>query len=173
MMNIALTNLGKYNEGELIYKWVTLPATDEEIEAAKKEIGISDEPDEAGRYYEEWFITDYECDYMRIGEYDNIDELNEIAETVENLDDWERDIVKALIDEGYGLEEAITTAPDCIVYNDCDDMADVAYRMYEEGILGDIPEHLINYIDWDAYGRDLSYDGHWIATDNGYIEVIR
>ena len=102
-----------------------------------------------------------------------MEELNEIAQTLENLDEWERDIVKALIDEGYNLDEAIETAPNCIVYTDCDSMADVAYQMYEEGILGDIPEHLVNYIDWDAYGRDLSFDGQWIATENGYIEVLR
>lgn len=165
-MRIALTNLGMYNEGTLNYVWLDLPATDEEIEAAKDAININDN-------YEEWFITDYECPYLQIGEYDNIDQLNEIAQTLEDLDEWDRDIVKALLDEGYELDEAIRTAPDCIVYNDCDDMSDVAYQMYEEGLLGEIPEHLINYIDWEAYGRDLSFDGHWIETDNGYIEVIR
>ena len=172
-MKIALTNLGKYNEGILDYVWLDLPATEEEIEEAFKKIGVGPEPDENGNYYEEFFITDYECDFLQIGEYDNLNELNEIAETLDGLDDWEKDIVKALLDEGYNLEKAINTAPDCIVYDDCDDMSDVAYRMYEEGLLGDIPDHLINYIDWDAYGRDLSYDGHWIETDNGYIEVIR
>lgn len=166
MMNIALTNLGQYNEGILNFKWVSLPATDEIIEEAKKAIGINE-------HYEEWFISDFECDYYEVGEYENLEELNEIAETVEALDDWEMDIVKALLNEGYSLEEAIETAPDCIIYDDCDDMSDVAYRMYEEGILGEIPDHLINYIDWEAYGRDISFDGHWIETENGYIEVIR
>ncbi len=165
-MKIALTNLGKYNEGTLDFVWLELPATAEEIEAAKAEIGINE-------HYEEWFITDYECDYLQIGEYESLARLNEIAETLEDLEDWERDIVKALLDEGYNLDEAIEIAPDCIEWTDCDSMADVAYRMYEDGLLGEIPDHLINYIDWDAYGRDLSYDSHWIATDNGYIEVIR
>lgn len=171
-MRIALTNLGMYNEGTLNYVWLDLPATDEEINEAMEDIGIGT-VNEWGAPYEEFFITDYECNFLQIGEYDNLDELNEIAETLEDLDDWEKEIVKALLDEGYNLEEAINTAPDCIVYNDCNDMSDVAYQMYEEGLLGEIPEHLINYIDWEAYGRDLSFDGHWIETDNGYIEVIR
>lgn len=55
MLKIYLTNLGKYNEGYLVGKWVELPATDEELEEAKKEIGINQQ-------YEEWFITDYESD---------------------------------------------------------------------------------------------------------------
>lgn len=163
-IRIALTNLGKYNEGELIYKWLELPATAEEIEEAKNEIGINE-------YYEEWFITDYECEFLQIGEYDNLEELNEIAETLEELADYEKDIVKALMNDGFELEEALNKKDDAIVWDDCDDMSDVAYRMYEEGLLGEIPEHLINYIDWEAYGRDLSFDNHWIKTETGYIEL--
>ena len=43
MLRIYLTNLGKYNEGQLIGEWVELPCTDEELEAVKERIGISDE----------------------------------------------------------------------------------------------------------------------------------
>ena len=89
MLRIFLTNLGKYNEGRLIGEWVELPCTDNELEAVKERIGISDEPDENGNYYEEWFITDYETDIygVEIGEYDNLDKLNKLAETLENLDE--------------------------------------------------------------------------------------
>lgn len=82
MLNIYLTNLGKYNEGELIGEWVKLPCDD--FEVVLKRIGISDEPDENGRYYEEYFITDYETDVsgLQIGEYDDLDELNELAESI-------------------------------------------------------------------------------------------
>ena len=31
MINIFITNLGKYNEGELIGEWVTLPISEEEL----------------------------------------------------------------------------------------------------------------------------------------------
>lgn len=173
IMNIALTNLGKYNEGELVYKWLELPATEAEIAEALEEIGISDEPDEEGRYYEEYFITDYECDFLRIGEYDNIDELNEIAEQLDGLADYEQKIVEALLADGFELEEAINKIDDCYYYDNCDTMGDVAYRMYEEGLFGaTLPEWAGNYFDWDAYGRDLEYYGHWIATDTGYIEVV-
>lgn len=172
-MKIALTNLGKYNEGFLVYKWLELPATDEEIEETLEAIGISEEPDENGNYYEEYFISDYECDFYHVGEYENLDELNEIAETLDNLEDYEKDIVKALLDDGYNLEQAMDEKDNCYTWDDCEDMADVAYKMYEEGLMGDIPEHLVNYIDWEAFGRDLSFDGHWIKTDNGYIEVAR
>ena len=48
MLRIFLTNLGKYNEGQLIGEWVELPCTDDELEAVKERNGISDEPDENG-----------------------------------------------------------------------------------------------------------------------------
>ena len=49
-----VTNLGKYNEGELVGEWVEFPITNEEMQEVFKRIGI-------GGRYEEWFITDYEC----------------------------------------------------------------------------------------------------------------
>ena len=65
MMNIYLTNLGKYNEGELVGEWVKLPVSDEELQEVFKRIGINKE-------YEEYFITDYECDFYEIGEYEKL-----------------------------------------------------------------------------------------------------
>ena len=48
-----ITNLGKYNEGELIGEWVKFPTTAEEIKAAMDSIGmarrtISDTPMRSG-----------------------------------------------------------------------------------------------------------------------------
>lgn len=40
MMNIYLTNLGKYNEGQLIGEWVELPVSNEELQRYLKESGL-------------------------------------------------------------------------------------------------------------------------------------
>lgn len=53
MMNIYLTNLGKYNEGFLIGEWVSLPISNEDIKNVLKRIKISNKPDANGNYYEE------------------------------------------------------------------------------------------------------------------------
>ena len=50
MMNIYLTNLGKYNEGELVGEWVQLPISNEELQKVFERIGINE-------VYEEYFIT--------------------------------------------------------------------------------------------------------------------
>jgi hypothetical protein len=49
MFKIFLTNLGKYNEGELIGKWVELPCDNLAEELA--EIGVAD-----GTMYEEFLL---------------------------------------------------------------------------------------------------------------------
>ena len=170
MLKIYLTNLGKYNEGELLGEWVELPCTEEELEAVKERIGISDEPDENGNFYEEYFITDYETDIsgLKVGEYDNLDELNELAETLENLDEYDKEVVEAMISEGYILEDALEKKDDCMVYYDCEDMEDVAREYAEEtGLLDSIPENLQSYFDFKAYGQDMSFEGHFVFTNQG------
>ena len=68
-----VTNLGKYNEGELVGEYLKFPTTPEEVQALLKRIGID------GVRYEEIFITDFDGDvlglYDHLGEYENIDEL--------------------------------------------------------------------------------------------------
>ena len=40
-----ITNLGKYNEGELVGEWVKFPTTAEELKAALDSIGIGKKDD--------------------------------------------------------------------------------------------------------------------------------
>lgn len=169
MLKIYLTNLGKYNEGELIGKWIELPISDEDLEQVKKEIGINEQ-------YEEWFITDFDTDIsgLQVGEYDNLSELNEIAERIDALDDGEREIVEALMNDGYTLEDAIGALDDCIFYSDCNSMEDVAYQIVNEcGYLENVPDTVARYFDYEAFGRDLDIEGHFIETENGIVEVLR
>ena len=75
----------------------------------------------------------------------------------------------------YGsLEELVEHKDDIILYSDCETMIDVAYYLIdEEQALGEIPSHLQNYIDYEAYGRDLDIEGTFIATNVGICEVLR
>lgn len=170
MMKIYLTNLGKYNEGELIGEWVELPISQKELQEVFKRIGINEE-------YEEYFITDYECDFYEVGEYENLDTLNEIAERIEELDEEESKVVKALMSElGYTLNEAIdkVNSGDYRIYSDCDNMTDIAYQVVEEcGYLNNVPDNIARYFDYELFGRDLGIEGNYIFTDdNEVIEVI-
>lgn len=170
MMNIYLTNLGKYNEGELIGEWVQLPISNEELQAVFKRIGINEE-------YEEYFITDYECDFYEIGEYESISTLNEMAEKFDDLDEEQEQVVKVLMSEcGYDLDGAIEKAEsgDYRIYTDCNDMTDVAYAVVEEcDYLRNVPETVARYFDYEAFGRDLGIEGSFHFLDNGdCIEIF-
>lgn len=170
MMNIYLTNLGKYNEGELIGEWVELPVSHEELQKVFERIGINEE-------YEEYFITDYECDFYEVGEYESLDTLNEIAERIEELGEEESEVVKALMSElGYTLNEAIdkVNSGDYRIYSDCDDMTDIAYQVVEEcGYLNNVPDNVARYFDYESFSRDLGIEGTYIfADDNNAIEIF-
>ena len=54
-----ITNLGKYNEGELVGEWVRFPTTAEDMKKVFERIGIG-QKDDFGNPYEEWFISDYD-----------------------------------------------------------------------------------------------------------------
>ena len=165
MLNIYLTNLGLYNEGILSGEWVTLPATDEEIEAVKARTGY----DEA---HEEYFITDYESDVsgLTVGEYDDIDELNELAEAIEE----DPTAAEALIYFGYDSADEIRDNIDNISYittpegSETEDFAVGYYYAKELGCI-DIPENIECYFDYESYGRDIMLDGSFYTADNGDI----
>ncbi len=84
--------LGKYNEGELVGEWVKFPTTAEELKEVFKRIGIG-QKDDFGQPYEEWFITDYDCYvdglYSKLGEYENLDELNYLASKLDEMSESE------------------------------------------------------------------------------------
>ena len=171
MIELCLTNLGKYNEGELIFTRLVLPATTEKICAAYDEIGVAD-----GTMYEESFISDYETDIngLSISEYASLDDLNELAEELENFDEYELEAFGAMLDYGYATDEALQKVQDgdYMYYSGCHSMEEVAERYCEEtGILSSIPEELRYYFDFAAYGRDMDIQGHFFETDSGYIEI--
>ena len=102
---VFITNLGKYNEGNLVGEWVKFPTTEEELKKVFERIGIEPgAPDEYGGHYEEWFITDYDCyvpgltEAAQLGEYENLDELNYLASKLMELDDCELDRLEAAME---------------------------------------------------------------------------
>lgn len=87
MLKIALTNLRRYNEGDLIFEWVELPCDDFKPVFDKIE-------------HDEYFISDYECEinHIEIGEYENLQVLNDPACKYEELDRGEKIILQAIVE---------------------------------------------------------------------------
>ena len=173
-----ITNLGKYNEGELVGEWVKFPTTAEEMKEVFKRIGIG-QKDDFGQLYEEWFITDYDCYvdglYDKLGEYENLDELNYLASKLDEMSDSEYAQFQAGMEMGDhcgSLQEIInlTENLDCYeVYPHIADYDDLGRYYIEELEVMQVPEHLQNYIDYEAYGRDVAMDENGSFTDQGYV----
>ena len=173
-----ITNLGKYNEGELVGEWVKFPTTAEEMREVFKRIGIG-QRDDFGQPYEEWFITDYDCYvdglYDKLGEHENLDELNYLASKLDEMSDSEYAQFQAGMEMGDhcgSLQEIInlTENLDCYeVYPHIEDYDDLGRYYIEELEIMQVPEHLQNYIDYEAYGRDVAMDENGSFTDQGYV----
>ena len=173
-----ITNLGKYNEGELVGEWVKFPTIAEEMKEVFKRIGIG-QRDDFGQPYEEWFITDYDCYvdglYSKLGEYENLDELNYLASKLDEMSESEYAQFQAGMEMGDhcgSLQEIInlTENLDCYeVYPDIHDYDDLGRYYIEELDVMQVPEHLQNYIDYEAYGRDVALEENGTFTDQGYV----
>lgn len=154
---IFLTNLAQYNNGNLKGEWLTLPMAKETLQEAVERILGKDE---------EFFITDFESDFD-IEEYQNLEELNNFVTEYSKLDEYEKVGVRFLINqESCSFEEALKEKDNMTIY-EADSYRDLAYEFVEEGLFGDVPKHLENYIDYDAIARDLEMD--YYEFDGYYI----
>ncbi len=84
-IKVFVSNLAKYNDGELNGQWTTLPVDDVNKDILDK---LDRGGDSKQGYHDEWFISDYEAPF-KIGEYDNLYALNELAEALEDYDSIE------------------------------------------------------------------------------------
>ncbi len=176
-----ITNLGKYNEGELVGEWVKFPTTAEELKEVFKRIGIG-QKDDFGQPYEEWFITDYDCYvdglYSKLGEYENLDELNYLASKLDEMDQSDYAKFQAAMEIGdytSSLQEIInlTENLDCYeIYPNIEDYDDLGRYYIEELEVTQVPAHLQNYIDYEAYGRDVALEENGTFTDQGLDFVL-
>lgn len=167
MLKIYVTNLSKYNEGVLVGEWVSLPC--EDIKEVLDKISNNDN--------DELFISDYETDIsgLKIGEYEDILQLNEIAEEIEEMREDELIAFQAYLEQyANNMEQALEEVRqgNYRIYYDCDNMEDVAYQVVNDcGLLDGVPEEVKIYFDYEAYGRDMDIEGTFIQIDNNIIEL--
>ena len=175
-----ITNLGKYNEGALIGEWVSFPATPKEVKKALEKIGIGAK-DEFGNVYEEWFITDYNCDVdglaknINFGEYENLDELNYLASKIGELNSYELEKFQAVLevsDYTGSVKDIINLTGNLDkydIYPDVKNCEDLGIYYVDELELVKVPDELRYYIDYESYGRDIALDENGQFTESGYV----
>lgn len=107
----------------------------------------------------------------------NLCNLVKFFEVVETWSDDE--IIKACIMFGEGIlhlcewdDYEASDGDDLELYEDMS-FTELAEHFVDEGIYGDIPEHLAYYIDYQAIGRDLSCDGFCKIEVGNYSFIYR
>lgn len=93
------------------------------------------------------------------------------------VDGWSDDQkIKAIIavgEVGYSLELGSDDPDDFdIDLYEIDSLRDLAVRFVEDGLFGDIPKSIENYLDYDAIARDLAMD-YGAATVGGVRYAYR
>ena len=165
-----ITNLGKYNEGELVGETLEFPTSPQEVQTLLKHIGVD------GIRYEEFFITSFDGDvlglYDYLGEYENLDELNHLACLLSELDQGELEKFEAVLHTGAHTSSVadiinLTQNLDCFeFYPDIENEEDLG-RYWAEDL--PIPEELKDYFDYKAYGRDISINEGGHMAPGGYV----
>ena len=164
MLEIYLTDLQAYNEGNLVGKWIQLPLTPMELSQAVSEVLTEGETISGTQDHEEYFITDWEwCnhEFGTIDEYQNIYQINESLQLIDDKSDYELKIISFLIHQEFAadIEKALDKVDDVTIYEN-QTMEDVAYDLMQELYQADLlPSIIANNIDYESIARDLEYDG--------------
>lgn len=165
-LSAFVTNLGKYNEGELVGEWVEFPVSQKELDDVFKRIGIG-EKDEFGQPYEEYFITDYDGNTPselrnQLGEYTNIETLQVIAkilEKINELGDEAVEVFEGLLENFDYLDAAANVIEGNYEFlSGVENNSDLGYYVvdnYFGGIKNLSEDTIETYFDYDSFGRDL------------------
>jgi len=84
--------------------------------------------------------------------------LGQFLEILEDLPEYQQPALFYLCDVvGYGMEEAMSKIEDLSIYSG--ELKDAAEELFDECYAHEIPDHIKNYIDYDAFARDCEMGG--------------
>ena len=173
MLNIFVNTWGNYNEnGADGGEWITLPMDADDLQKELEKIAAA-----MGDNDPEFAVHDYEwtCEWegREISEYENIEDLNEYAQKLDELSEWEQKVYAAAVEYWGAQYVDPDDLDDYILYTDITDNYDLGYywavdsgcyNTDELGALG-------RYIDYEAFGRDIALEADGGFTSYGFIEV--
>ena len=171
MLNLFVNTWGNYNEnGADGGQWITLPMEEDELEEVLENIAALMKDEDP-----EWFINDYEwtidTELGDVHEMDSIFEWNERCQEADDLEEYEAEEIAAAMEAyGYTFAEAYERQQrGCFVFYAGRDLQEVAEEIADECYLYNAPEFLARYFDYEAFARDLSFDGY---TETRYGVIL-
>lgn len=176
MIKVWIGSLAAYNAGALVGEWVDLPKSEDELNEAIEAIHKEANKIDGVWNSEEIDIFDFETEVEGI--YNELQgmglrQMNELAERFDGLDEYELKEVAALIEATGDIDEALSIQEEgrAIILYDIEDNDDLGRAWVEELGAMEVPSHLENYIDYEAIGRDLTFEG-WTITSQDIAVCI-
>lgn len=180
---IYVADLAAYNAGHLHGRWIVLEAYDFDPEAVHERIkeilarGAKRFGAETLSVHEEYAIHDYEgFGPIKIEEYASIEKVCELAETLDALESNGEGVAFGIfldkvesLDSFDSLDDAVEAFRDA--YRGSQSLKDYAYEYVEECILSEMDKSIRltieTYFDYEAFARDMRYDGYTEVYDHG------
>lgn len=142
-------------------KWFDLPVTEDEV---RKELGNPEEDFE------------YEVEVSEGLSVEGVNDIDKINEFVEELENYDSDIVEALIESGYDTIKKLEdiNIEDCTLYAEVENSYDLGKYIVEEvyGGISEVSEKTLEtYFDYEKFGDDVDLEviGHYCTK--GYIQL--
>lgn len=142
-------------------KWFDLPVTEDDV---REELGNPEEDFE------------YEVEVSEGLNVEGVNDIDKINDFVEELENYDSDIVEALIESGYDTIKELEdiNIEDCTLYAGVEDGYDLGKYIVEEvygGIREVSEETLGNYFDYSKFGDDVDLETNGHYCKKGYIQL--
>lgn len=158
---IYVACLAAYNNGTLHGEWINLAQDIEDVwKDIRRILKNSPEPDA-----EEWAIHDYAgFDGLKIGEYENIESIHELAAFIEENGDLGSALLAYHDGDVSFAESSLENYFGCY-----SSLEEYVQEKTEETTV--IPEHLAAYIDYASMARDLELSGDVFTIETAHDEI--
>lgn len=142
-------------------KWFDLPVTENDV---REELG-----DPEGDF-------EYEVEVSEGLNVEGVNDIDKINDFVEELENYDSDIVEALIESGYDTIKALEdiNIEDCTLYAGVEDGYDLGKYIVEEvyGGISEVSEKTLeNYFDYSKFGDDVDLETNGHYCTKGYIQL--
>lgn len=142
-------------------EWFDLPVTEDDV---REKLGNPEEDFE------------YEVEASEGLELEGVNDIDKINDFVEELENYDSDIVEALIECGYDTikELECINIGDCMLYPDVRDDYDLGKYIVEDihgGIQEMSQQTLESYFDYRAFGKDVNMEVTGDYCKKGFIQI--
>lgn len=167
VVSIWLASLEAYNDGYLVGRWISLPTDEDALQAAIDVVSSNGQHD--------WAIHDFESSIkgFKVDEYQNVQDLNELAETLDDMSDEQQEAFMWLWQDcGYDMEGALEHYEEVTIFESWT----WAVADWIEMRFGDLPEQVrerfVPYLDEDYIKTEMEITETTHEASGGRVFIL-